>query len=175
MLNNIDNVFYFRSSDAFVPAPYELIKRLFSATDVPDVYPEFTQELVKLETDGLWSIPIIVENRSTAFAEDVDVSVTLENPSSCESITADEFRDNSSVNPGKRIFMADLKRGIHRGMPVVAGTLRVKMKTSKRIKRRLDISITTYANRMRARKVKYILTLAKSKFTVKTISDDYIY
>ncbi len=49
------------------------------------------------------------------------------------------------------------------------------MKTSKRIKRRLDITIGTYANRMRARNVKYTLTLAKSKFTVKTISDDYMY
>ena len=80
LLNNIDNVFYFRSSDAFVPAPYELIKRLFSATDMPDVYPTFTQELVKLETDGSWSIPITVANRSNAFAEDVDVSVTIINP-----------------------------------------------------------------------------------------------
>jgi len=175
LLNNIDNVFYFRSSDAFVPAPYELIKRLFSATDVPDVYPMFTHELVKLETDGSWSIPIIVDNRSTAFAVDVNVSVTIENPSACESITASQFRDTSDINPGIKIFIAGVERGIHRGMPIVVGTLKVKMKTSKRIKRRLDITIGTYANRMRARNVKYILTLAKSKFTVKTISDDYLY
>ncbi|KKL15736.1 hypothetical protein LCGC14_2502620, partial [marine sediment metagenome] len=175
LLNNNNNVFYFRSSDEFVPAPYELIKRLFSATDVPDVYPMFTQELVNLETDGSWSIPIIIDNRSTAYAEDMDVSVTIINPSSCENITASKFRDTSDINPGMKVFMASLERGIHRGMPVVVGTLKVKMKTSKRIKRRLDISISTYANRMRARNVKYTLTLAKSKFTVKTISDDYMY
>ena len=175
LLNNIDNVFYFRSSDEFVPAPYELIKRLFAVTDVPDVYPMFTQELVKLEADGSWSIPIAVDNRSTAFAENVDVSVTINNPESCERITASQFRDNSSVNPGVKIFMNDLERGIHRGMPVLAGTLRIKMKKGKGIKRRLDLSIKTYANRMRARRVKYTLTLAKSKFTVKIISDDYIY
>lgn len=175
LLNNIDNVFYFRSSDEFVPAPYELVKRLFAVTDVPDVYPMFTEKLVKLESDGSWSIPIIVKNRSTAFAEDVDVSVTINNPVSCESITASQFKDNSSVNPGVKIFMNDLERGVHRGMPVVAGTLRIKMKKGKGIKRRLDLSIGTYANRMRARTVKYTLTLAKSKFTVKIISDDYNY
>ncbi len=135
----------------------------------------FAQELVKIETDGSWSIPITVANRSNAFAEDVDVTVTIDNPSSCESITAGQFRDSSNLNPGMKIFMANLTRGIHKGMPIVAGTLKVKMKTSKRIKRRLDISISTYANRMRARNVKYTLTLAKSKFTVKTISDDYMY
>lgn len=175
LLSNIDNVFYFRSSDEFIPAPYELIKRLFSATDVPEVYPKFTEELVKLEPDSSWSIPIIVENRSSAFAEDVDISVTIENPSSCESITANDFEDNSSVNPGRTIFMTRLERGIHRGLPMVVGTLRVKMKTTKRIKRRLDISISTYANRMRARNVYYTLTLARSKFTVKVTSDDYQY
>ncbi len=88
LINNIDNVFYFRSSGEFVTAPYELVKRLFSVTDIPDVYPMFTEELVKLEGDGSWSIPIIVQNRSTAFAEDIDVSVTILNPSSCESIYA---------------------------------------------------------------------------------------
>lgn len=175
LLNNIDNVFYFRSSDEFVPAPYELIKRLFAVTDVPDVYPMFTEKLVNLETDESWSIPIIVNNRSTAFAEDVDVSVTINNPSSCEKVTATQFKDNSSVNPGVKIFMKDLERGIHRGMPVVAGTLRIKIKKGKGIKRRLDISISTYANRMRARTVKYTLTLAKSKFTVKLISDEFVY
>ncbi len=60
-------------------------------------------------------------------------------------------------------------------MPIVVGKLKIKMKRGKGIKRRLDISISTYANRMRARKVRYALTLAKSKFTVKTISDDYVY
>ena len=148
---------------------------MFSATDVPDVYPMFNEELVKLQTDGAWSIPIIVNNRSTALAENVDVIVTIENPSSCESITAREFKDRSDINPGKKIFVVALERGIHRGMRIVTGTLIVKMRTAKRIRRRLDISIATYANRMRARNVKYTLTLAKSKFTVKTISDDYVY
>lgn len=175
LLSNMDNVFYFRSADRFVTAPYELIKRLFAATDVPDVHSTFTQELIKLEPDGSWSIPIVIENRSNAFADDVDISVTIENPSSCESITVNQLRDTSSVNPGKRIFMVGLERGIHRGMPIVVGTLKVKMKTSKRIKRRLDISISTLANRMRARHVKYTLTLAKARFTVKTRSDDYLY
>lgn len=175
LLNNIDNVFYFRSSDEFITAPYELIKRLFSISDVPDVYPMFTEKLVKLETDGSWSIPIIVNNRSIAFAEDVDVSVTIKNPSSCESITVTGFTDNSSLNPGDKIFTTELNRGIHRGMPIVAGRLKIKMKKGKGVKRRLDLSISTYANRMRARNVKYTLTLAKSKFKISIIKDDYIY
>jgi len=172
VLNNLDNIFYYRNSDEFVKAPYELIKRLFAATDVPNVYPKFTQNLVKLETDGSWSIPIIISNRSTAFAEDVDVSVTIENATVCDNISTSQFVDNSSINPGKRIFMVDLARGVHKAMPVVVGTLIIKMKPSKR---RLDISISTYANRMRAREVKYTLSLAKTKFTVKVISDNFLY
>lgn len=175
ILHNSDNIFYFRSSDTFIPAPYELVKRLFSVTDVPDIYPSFTKKLVKLETDGSWNIPVIINNRSTAFAEDVSVAVTIENPSSCESITATELRDTSSINPGSRVFMISLNRGIHRGMPILVGRLRIKMKTSRRSMRRLDLSIATYANRMRAREVKYTLSLAKSKFTVKTVSDKHLY
>lgn len=176
LITTTDNVFYFRSSDEFVHAPYELVKRLFSVTDVPDVYPTFTKELVKLETDGSWKIPILIENRSTAFADDVDVSVTIANPSACESILATPpFVDTSHINPGKKIFMLSIDRGIHRGMPIVFDGLIIKMKTSKRSKRRLDISMTTYANRMRAREVKYTLSLAKSKFTVKTVSDKHLY
>ena len=71
--------------------------------------------------------------------------------------------------------MVSLERGIHRAMPVVVGDLRIRMKTSKRSMRRLDISISTYANRMRAREVKYTLSLAKSKFTVKTVSDVHLF
>lgn len=175
VMNNLDNVFYFRSADNLVPAPYELIKRLYAVTDVPDVYPNFTEALVELQKDGSWKIPIIVENRATAFAENVDVSVVIENPVACEAVSAPQFQDNSSVNPGRRIFMNQISRGIHRNMPIVIGHLIVKMKTSTRAKRRLDLSITTYASRMRARNVKYSLSLAKSGFKVKVVNDKFLY
>ena len=170
VLNAMDNVFYFRSPKAFVPAPYELIKRLFAATDVPDVYPQFSKELVTLEADGSW----LIVNRSAAFAEDVDVSVIIENPATCDTITPVGFEDASDLNPGERTFVISFDRGIHRGMPIIAGRFRIRMKTSKRMKRRLDMSIFVYANRMQARRVQYTLTLAKAQFTVKTIREQYI-
>lgn len=175
LMSNLDSVFYFRSGEQFVRAPHELVKRLFSATDVPDVRSEFTPKLVKRSPNGSWHIPILVSNSSSAFAQDVDVSVTIENPSACESIRAHGLQDNSRFNPGKKISMVALERGIHKGMPVVAGSLEVTMKTSKRSKRRLDIHITIYANRMRARATQYALSLAKSRFTVKTVSDGYVH
>lgn len=175
LISSIDNVFYFRRQEEFVTAPHELIKRLFTTTDIPatpDVYPSFTQDFVQLETDGSWSLRILVDNRSTAFAKDVGVSVTIDNPSSCEDITASNFRETSRLNPDRKTYKINLERGIYRYMPVVAGNLKVKMKKNKI---RLDISIKTYAKRMQARCVKYELTFTESKFTVITISDDYLY
>jgi hypothetical protein len=184
LMSNIDNVFYFRRLDEFVSAPYDLIKRLFSASDVPDVpdasdapdapdvYPVFSQDFIELEADGSWSLRILVDNRSTVFASNVRVSVTIENPSSCLMISASNFQDTVSIKTGKKVYEVDLERGIYKGMPVVTGILKVKMK---RKSTDLDISIKAYANRMRSRLVKYRLTLTKSEPIVKVISDDYLY
>jgi hypothetical protein len=152
-----------------------MIKRLFSATESPDLYPVFSEDLVKKETDGSYNVPITIENRSSAIAEHTKVSITIKNTSSCEKITVKSFQDQSSVNPGIKIYIRDATMVIHRGMSRVVGSLYVKMKKGKRPKRRLDISITLFANKMIAREIHYIVNLTNKKFTVRRISENTLY
>lgn len=175
VMSNYDSVFYFRTSDGFIRAPYEIIKRLFSATNMPDLFPIFYEKLVKQNDDGSWTIPIFIENKSIALAEHVDVSVTVINPEVCEKITSTSFRDVSSVNPGKTIFMDDLDRGVHKGMPMGMGSFDFTMKVNKSAKRRLDLVFEVYANNMRARYVNYTFSLSKSKFSVKETDQGFLY
>lgn len=174
-ISNLANVFYFRSADAFVPAPYDLIKRLFAATESPDLQPHFTADLVSTEPDGTWKIPIVLANRASAAAEHVEVFVTIENASACSSIASPAMTDQSGVNPGLRAFAASPNGVIHRAMNFVVGELRVRMKVGSRPKRRLDLSIDTYASRMRARNVKFSLSLAKAGFSVKKTAERFLY
>ena len=175
LLSTVDNMFYFRSADNFVPAPFDIIKRLFAATDSPDLYPQFTKDLISIAKDGAWKIPIIIVNKASAIARDVNVSVTVENANCCEWVHAKGLSDLSSVNPGQRVFMVQLDGGIHRGLNRITGELSVKMKMGKRSRRRLDLSITMYADRMRAREVGYALQLARSGVSAKRTSDEYLY
>lgn len=171
-----DGKFYLRIRDEFKEMPYETIKRMFSGTASPDLYPIFDNRLVKLEQDGSWKIPIILENRSSAAARDTEVSVTITNFSACESVNSAEFRDSSNINPGRKIFMADINKPIHRGMNILAGNLTVKMKKLKLPKRILNLVITVYASNMRARQRLVTVQLAKNKgFSVKNARDEYLY
>jgi len=170
-----DNVFYIRTGDEFRPAPYEIIKRLFSAVDVPDLFVRVDESLVELKEDSSWSLPLTVNNRSTAIAEHVLISVTVMNPNATESVSASGLRNVSYLNPGRTVFNAPLQDVIHRGMDVVAGNLVVKMKVGKRAKRRLDLKISIYANKMRARRLEFGLTLARSGFKVIDFRESDLY
>ncbi len=170
-----DNLFYFRTSDEFKPAPFELIKRLFAAVQSPNLFLRIAKDIVTTKKDGTWHIPLVIENASSVFAENVQMTVEISNPEACESITADGLKDMSFLNPGARIFMIDVNRGIHRGNNVMIGDIRVRMKKGKRPKRRLDLEFTLYANRMRAIQYMYSLSLAQSKFSVKEKGRNYLY
>lgn len=170
-----DNIFYIRTGDDFRAAPYEIIRRLFSAVDSPDLIVRFESRLVKIESDGRWKIPIVISNESPAVAEYVKVTAAISNSEAIDQATSDGFHDQSSVNPGKTIFMTDIQSVIHRGLDQIAGTLLVKMRQSKRPKRALKLEIVVYANKMRAKKVTCSLSLARAGFTVKDLkhSDAY--
>lgn len=170
-----DNVFYMRTGDEFRPAPYEIIKRLFSAVDVPDLYVWVNENLVEKKDDSSWNLPIVIRNNSTAIAENALVSVTVLNPNATESITATGLTDVSELNPGQTIFNGGLSEVVHRGMNVVVGNLIVKMKVGNRAKRRLDLSIIIYANKMRARQLQFDLTLAQSGFKVTNVKQSFLY
>ncbi len=170
-----DGKFYLRIRDEFKEMPYETIKRMFSGTASPNLYPIFDNRLVKLEQDGSWKIPIILENRSSVAARDTEVSITIKNFSACENVNSTEFRDSSNINPGRKIFMADAGKPIHRGMNIIVGHLIVKMKKLKRARRILNLLITIYATSMRARQREVTVELAKKGFSVKSAKDNYLY
>jgi hypothetical protein len=173
--SNVDNIFYFRSGDDFSAAPYEMVKRLFAATDTPDLHLVFNSQLVNLTDDGMWEVPIIVLNNSSAIAEHVKVSVEIENSSVCDDIKTLGFTDASSMNPGKRIFIRDVNDVIHRGLNNLVGRILVKMKVEKRPKRLLKLVITIYANKMRARHITTSIQLAKKGFSVTSLKERNLY
>jgi hypothetical protein len=174
--SNIDNIFYFRSGDEIRAAPHDMIRRLFAGSTSPDVYPIFSSSLVRLNPDGTWSIPITVENRSSATARDITVSVTVLNPGVCQTITPPStFKDASAVNPGTTIYMNDVPSVLHRGLNLNLGAFLFAMKVGKRPRRRLDLRINVYADRMRPRSTEVVLTLAKRGFAVKRFKEGFQY
>ncbi len=173
--SNEDNHFYFRSGAGFVMAPYEMIQRLFLATDSPDLRLQFEGQLVKLAKDGFWEIPIIVKNQSSAVAQHAVVSIEVLNASAYDQISSRDFVDESHLNIGKTIFRSNLSGVVHRGIAMVVGTLRVKMKMKKRTRRVLRLSIEIYADKMRAREVEASVQLAKKRFSVKLNKERYLY
>ncbi|MFB0536743.1 MAG: helix-turn-helix domain-containing protein [Anaerolineae bacterium] len=172
--SNIDTKFYFRIGDKFSVLPYEMLKRLFAATDSPDLYPLIHDRLITLDQHDQWKIPIVIQNRSSAAVEHVTVSVEIENPSSCQTISGShpQLRDVSDINPGKRMFMANLTSVVHRGLDIVAGSLFVRMKHRKRA---LRLTMTIYANKMRAREWHLSMHLTKEGFSIKKTEMEYLY
>ena len=171
----LDRKFYFRTADGFAEMPYEILKRMFAGTTGPDLTPIFDHRLVTEDADGVWKIPIILENHSSAVAEHTTVSVEVLNPDACHSIDPATFEDVSRVNPGKRIFMGKVDKPIYRGLNQVVGWLHVSMKKGKLPQRVLHLGINVYSTRMRARRWQIIVQLAKKGFSVKQVGDEYLY
>lgn len=170
--SNTDNLFYFRSGDEFPVVPYEMLKRLFAATQIPDLHSVFDDSRINPLKNQTWEIPIRIQNQSSAIADHVVVVVEIKNPSACQRIMSSDLRDASNVNPGKTLFESALPSVVHRGLNSVAGTLRVQMKTGKRV---LRLSITLYANRMRARKVDLSMQLTQKGCAITSVEETFLY
>ncbi|MCH8027132.1 MAG: ATP-binding protein [candidate division Zixibacteria bacterium] len=170
-----DGKFYLRIRDEFKEMPFETIKRMFSGSASSDLYPNFDDSIVKLEDDGSWSVPVAIENKSSVAAKEITVSLRIENFSACETVSCSSFYDASDVNPGKKLFIVELKSPIHRGLNQIVGRLSVKMKKKKRMKRILNLEISLYASNMRARKRYVSIQLAKTGFSVKSTKDEFLY
>lgn len=162
-----DNRFYFRSGDAFTVAPYAMIKRLFSATDSPDLRPLFGSHSVSPRDDGSFNIVVRVQNMSSAIAEHVKVFAVVENADACAAITpGDAFEFQPPAKPGMEFLMCTYPCVIHRGLREVIGDFEITMKARKR---RLDLAILVYANRMVARRFNYAVTLSRASLSVQTL------
>lgn len=170
-----DREFYIRVGPNFSKMPYETIRRMFAGSAGPDLHPIFDSRLVELQPDESWKIPIIVMNNSSAAAKDTEVSVTVDNPASCDQITSEQLIDQSGINPGVKIFMVDVGNPIYRGKNRVVGSLVVKMKKGKIAKRKLDLTIDLFSSNMRAKTFSINVQLTKKGFTVKRTEEKYIY
>ncbi len=169
-----DKRFYIRSGDDFVEMPYEMLGRMFASTQAPDLRPKFDARLIK--RDGLqWTIPLLVENLSSAATGATRISLEVLNHSACDSISIAEFNDVAGVNPGKRLFTLDRSDPIFRGMNEVLGNLIVTMKRERRPRRLLQVAIGTYSTNMRARRHSFTVHLTQRGFAVRGVKMDYYY
>lgn len=135
--SNLDHLFCFRGGDDFPIAPYDMIKRLFAASESPNIYPLLVSHSVELRDDGFWEIPIAVTNHSTAIAEHVAVFIRIVGPDACESVLAEGCSDVSNLNPGQQVFEKKVQSVVHRGLDMRITTLKVKMKAGELPKRAL--------------------------------------
>lgn len=171
----LDRKFYFRNADEFSEMPYEILKKMFMGAAGPDLVPVFDARIVETDAQGAWTIPIALQNESSSVAEKTRVLVTILNPDACQEIIPDDFVDISKYNPGQRIFRAEMDSPIFRGLRLIMGTLRVSMKKGKRPKRVLNLQLEVFSSRMRARRWKITVQLAKKGFSVKEVGDAFIY
>jgi len=169
-----DGTFYIRSGDELVSMPYEVLKRMFAGASGPDIQPLFDARLVKANGDE-WEIPSFVANQTSATGRDVRITVEIENPEACETVRPHELSDISGINPGKKLFESFVERPIYRGISFLVGTLFVTMKREKRRRRRLDVRVSIFADRMRARHWLIRIQLAQKGFSVRRVEDEFLY
>jgi hypothetical protein len=159
-----DNQFYMRSGGDDVVAPYDMIRRLFAATDVPDLSPVFADHLMTLGEDGVWTLRLAVENHSSAIARDVHVTLTLDDADACEIVRLQHFIDQAELNQSRRVFMLDLGHPLHRGLPTVVGAVSLKMQKGTRARRSLRFTVSLFADRMIAKAWQYTAHLSSTGF-----------
>ena len=165
-----DDHFYFRGSDGDIRAPYEVIRRLFSASDVPDLDVQVAERIAARNDDGSFRLPLVLDNRSSAIARDVTVSVRIDNFQACVNVDVRGFKDTSEMNPGSKLYIKRVDSPIHRGLALMVGNLVVTMAGDKWPRRILDITVTVYADKMRARLYHIRANLKKTGLEVKSVT-----
>jgi hypothetical protein len=170
-----DQHFYVRVGAEFLVMPYEVLKRMFMGSSSPHIRPVLDGRLVVREPNGIWRIPIVLENSSSAAAKDVMISLTVLNPDACDKVDSHGLRNVSAVNPGKQMFTQTITGNIYRRLNIVIGSLLVTMKRPKRSKRILSLQVSVYADRMRAQQFVMRVQLAKKGFTVEQRKSDFLY
>jgi len=156
-----DDHFYFRSGDEFIKTPYEMLKRLFAATESPDLSIDFGSRLMTKDAGGLYHFPLILSNNSSAIAEKIKLFVVIENFQDCDSFSISGFQDVSQMNPQyPKAFTFDLKEYIYKGLSMNIGQISTKLKGYKKI---LFLNATIYSHKMVPKEVRYKIYLSKYK------------
>ncbi|MBA7605809.1 hypothetical protein ES703_12944 [subsurface metagenome] len=168
-----DGNFYLRIKDKTQQMPYEVIKRMFLGADTPELFMILDPQLIKVDTQGRWKIPITLSNNSSYAAKNTQVGVTINNPDACEKIDFTGFKDASDLNPGSRIYITwTLSAPIYKKLDSVIGEMMVTLRARRRL---FDITVTIYSEKMRARYQIFKIYLFRKKFKIKETKRDYLY
>lgn len=167
VMSLIDNHFHFRTGDEFNIAPYEIIKRLFAATDSPDIHFITQSEDIEFKNDE-FIIPISFGNDSSAIGEHIYCTLEVKNFDDCEKFMKNQFIDMSMVNRGKKIFAYKFNVVLHRGLNSTINYIRVKLKGRKK---KLIMILTIYANKMIPREKTISIILNKKKSIIKNLEE----
>lgn len=151
-----DKYFYYHTGTGFEKCPHEMIKRLFAATESPQLVPNINREVIKKKDERRWELPIRICNLSSAIAEHAVLAVKICNAEGFESITTHGIKDISYINPGKSAFIFHLPRVVHRGLPLHCGSF---FFTPKSASNKLELEVTVFANKMRATKWRFSVVL----------------
>lgn len=175
--STVDHNFYFRSGDEFHEMPYEMLKRMFAGAEGPLLRPLFDARLVECDKQGIWKVPIAISNESSAVARDTKVTVWVDNPEACASVTSPgaRLKDASEINPGETIFIASAEGPIFRGLNHVFGYLRVEIKKGSRPRRILKLRLRVFADRMRAAEWDFKIHLARTGFSIRGVEERFVY
>lgn len=168
--SNVDSLFYYRSGDDFVVAPYEMIKRLFAATESPDLLPYCQDRILSKNADGMWEIPVSVQNQSSAIGEHVKCVLKILNPELFESASCN-FVDATSLNLGNhKTFIWTGKEPIHKGLITQMGRLLVKFREADPTKGKIPFTLVFYANKMIAREFRVTVNVKDGGLSTYDIS-----
>lgn len=163
-----DEHFYFRSGDEFIKTPYEMLKRLFAATESPDLRIDFESRLMEIDKSGVYNFPLILSNDSSAIAERIKLFVVIKNFNDCQSFSISDFLDVSQINPQYPKAMSyDFKEYIYKGLSMNIGQISTKLKGRKKI---LLLNITIYAHKMVPKDVCYKIYLSKNRLTTQILA-----
>lgn len=168
----IDDYFWYRSGDDFIKTPYPMLKRLFAATESPNLSVLIHNSIMKVDENGFWDIPLTISNESSAVGENTKISVTISNSEACLEIKTVGLKDISNLNPRSKVFSGELNGVAHRGFDTVIGSLKIKMKSSNK---KVVLKVHIFANKMRAKGQTFDIKLFKTKYTTKLIKEEFLY
>lgn len=160
--SSVDDHFYFRNGDEFSKLPYEMVKRLFTAADIPDLHLRIDYHRIKNDRN-VWNIPIYIINKSAAIAEHVFIHFDFVNS---ESFAFFQNKLEQKIENGIKFGMK-IPYVIHKELDMQSGILQVKPEDDVEEMPILKFKYTIYAKKMRAREWNIEISKAKSRFYVK--------
>ncbi len=151
-----DGHFYYHTGTGFEKCPHEMIKRLFAATESPELVPWINGKKTGKKSNDEWKIDFNLANLSSAIGEYPAIIVNVINFNNFESIHPYIITDVSNLNPGHSVFLYHPKSVIHKGLPIHCGSLNLIPKSSNK----LELNVTVFANKMRSTKRRVSVVLA---------------